>query len=109
MGDELLKKMGTDNLFMAFGERDIVLLECDDSSSLSFLCSSGSGSKDGGKKEQARKKRGDESPQSKGPQPKSFVVEIKGVDVCDPTTGEIRSHSTDGIAWPARQCHLSFN
>ena len=30
--------------------------------------------------------------------PKNFVVEIKGVDVYDPTTGEIRSHSTDDIA-----------
>jgi adenine-specific DNA-methyltransferase len=26
------------------------------------------------------------------------VVEIRGVDVYDPTTGEIRSHSTDDIA-----------
>jgi adenine-specific DNA-methyltransferase len=26
------------------------------------------------------------------------VVEVKGIDVYDPTTGEIRSHSTDDIA-----------
>ena len=28
----------------------------------------------------------------------ALVVEIRGVDVYDPTTGEIRSNSTDGIA-----------
>jgi len=27
-----------------------------------------------------------------------MIVEIKGVDVYDPTTGQIRSHSTDDIA-----------
>ena len=27
-----------------------------------------------------------------------WLIEIKGVDVYDPTTGEIRSHSTDDIA-----------
>ena len=98
MGDELLKKTGAGNLFMVFGEPDIVLLECapldcGDSSPLSVLSSSASGSKERGKKEKARKESGDESPHSK-----LFVVEIKGVDVYDPTTGEIRSHSTDDIA-----------
>ena len=66
---------------------------------------------EGGKKEKKRKESGEESPHSKGsksgdespqsqggPQAKLFVVEIKGVDVYDPTTGEIRSHSTDDIA-----------
>ena len=28
-----------------------------------------------------------------------LTVEVRGVDVYDPTTGQIRSHSTDDIAW----------
>ncbi len=58
MGGDLLKKTGTGNLFMVFGEPDIELKEED----------------------------GD------------LRVTIKGVDVYDPTTGEVRSHSTDDIA-----------
>jgi adenine-specific DNA-methyltransferase len=58
MGDELLKKTGSGNLFMVFGEPDLDVREED------------------GK----------------------MIVEIRGVDVYDPTTGEIRSHSTDDIA-----------
>ena len=87
MGDELLKKTGAGNLFMVFGEPGIVLLECGDSSPLSLKTGSASG---GGRS--AKTKSGDGSPQSK------YAVEIKGVDVYDPTTGEIRSHSTDDIA-----------
>ncbi|TET44265.1 site-specific DNA-methyltransferase [candidate division TA06 bacterium] len=59
MGDELLKKTGTGNLFMVFGEPDLKVTK----------------QKDG-----------------------KLVVAIKGVDVYDPTTGQIRSHSTDDIA-----------
>ena len=59
MGDELLKKTGTGNLFMVFGEPDVDI---------------------------RREKSG------------QIVVEIKGVDVYDPTTGQIRSSSTDDIA-----------
>lgn len=59
MGDELLKKTGSGNLFMVFGEPDIDLQK----------------QKDG-----------------------QFVAEIKGVDVYDPTTGQIRSSTTDEIA-----------
>lgn len=58
MGDELLKKTGAGNLFMVFGEPDIVI---------------------------TREKDG-------------VVVEIKGLDIYDPTTGAIRSHSTDDLA-----------
>jgi adenine-specific DNA-methyltransferase len=58
MGGDLLKKTGTGNLFMVFGEPDIELKEQD----------------------------GD------------LRATIKGVDVYDPTTGEVRSHSTDDIA-----------
>jgi adenine-specific DNA-methyltransferase len=59
MGDELLKKTGAGNLFMAFGEPDVEITK----------------QKDG-----------------------QIIVEIKGVDVYDPTTGQIRSASTDDIA-----------
>jgi adenine-specific DNA-methyltransferase len=59
MGDELLKKTGSGNLFMVFGEPDI-----------------------------------DIRPDSQG----QYIAEIRGVDVYDPTTGQVRSHSTDDIA-----------
>ncbi len=59
MGGELLKKTGSGNLFMVFGEPDIEIRSLDDG---------------------------------------KIVVEIRGVDVYDPTTGEIRSSSTDDIA-----------
>jgi adenine-specific DNA-methyltransferase len=59
MGDDLLKKTGTGNLFMVFGEPDI----------------------------EVRPARDDQ-----------LEVEIRGLDVYDPTTGELRSSSTDDIA-----------
>ena len=59
MGGDLLKKTGSGNLFMVFGEPDL-----------------------------------DIQPQDDG----KLTVEIRGVDVYDPTTGEIRSNSTDDIA-----------
>jgi adenine-specific DNA-methyltransferase len=59
MGDELLKKTGTGNLFMVFGEPDVEI------------------------------KR-----QTNG----QIVAKINGVDVYDPTTGQIRNASTDDIA-----------
>ncbi|MDR3738081.1 MAG: DNA methyltransferase [Terracidiphilus sp.] len=59
MGDELLKKTGTGNLFMVFGEPDVELKPL----------------KDG-----------------------TIQVIVHGVDVYDPTTQQIRSHSTDDIA-----------
>jgi adenine-specific DNA-methyltransferase len=59
MGDELLKKTGTGNLFMVFGEPDVTV------------------SKD---------KKGE------------LKVELHGVDIYDPTTGQVRSSSTDEIA-----------
>ncbi len=58
MGDELLKKTGTGNLFMVFGEPDITIEREDD----------------------------------------QIVVEVRGVDVYDPTTGQVRSSSVDDIA-----------
>jgi adenine-specific DNA-methyltransferase len=59
MGDELLKKTGSGNLFMVFGEPDVEL-----------------------------------APQKDG----RLAVTVKGLDVYDPTTGEIRSSSTDDVA-----------
>jgi len=58
MGQELLKKTGSGNLFMVFGEPDVEVKQ-----------------KDG-----------------------KVVVEINGLDVYDPTTGEVRSSSTEDIA-----------
>lgn len=59
MGGELLKKTGSGNLFMVFGEPDIAIQTLADG---------------------------------------KLTVTIKGVDVYDPTTSEIRSSSTDDIA-----------
>jgi adenine-specific DNA-methyltransferase len=59
MGDELLKKTGSGNLFMVFGEPDVELTSEHDG---------------------------------------RLVVTVKGLDVYDPTTGEIRSSSTDDVA-----------
>ena len=59
MSDELLKKTGAGNLFMVFGEPDVII---------------------------TKQKNG------------QLVIEIKGLDVYDPTTGQIRSDSTDDIA-----------
>jgi adenine-specific DNA-methyltransferase len=57
MGDELLKKIGTGNLFMVFGEPDVDVRQTPDGQ-----------------------------------------IEIRGLDVYDPTTGQLRSSSTDDIA-----------
>jgi adenine-specific DNA-methyltransferase len=59
MGDDLLKKTGAGNLFMVFGEPDILISDYTDG---------------------------------------TLKVEIRGLDVYDPTTGQIRSHTTDDIA-----------
>jgi len=69
MGDELLKKTGAGNLFMVFGEPDVEIRHLP----------SPSGRGAGGEGQQ-------------------IEVEIKGVDVYDPTTGQIRSASTNDIA-----------
>ena len=58
MGDVLLKKTGSGNLFMVFGEPDVAI-ECTD---------------------------------------EGIIVEIRGVDVYNPTTGEVRSNGTGEIA-----------
>jgi adenine-specific DNA-methyltransferase len=58
LSDELLKKTGSGNLFMVFGEPDIAIDE----------------------------------------QNGKLIVTLKGLDIYDPTTGEIRSNSTNDIA-----------
>jgi len=58
MGDVLLKKTGSANLFMVFGEPDVAIERT----------------------------------------PGGIVVEIRGVDIYNPTIGEIRSSGTDEIA-----------
>jgi adenine-specific DNA-methyltransferase len=59
MGDELLKKTGSGNLFMVFGEPDIEVRPAGDG---------------------------------------QVIVEVRGLDVYDPTTGVLRSSSVDDIA-----------
>ena len=59
MGDTLLKKTGSGNLFMVFGEPDVEVSTTDD---------------------------------------EQLVVEIRGLDIYDPTTGQIRTSSVDDIA-----------
>ncbi|MGH8558483.1 MAG: hypothetical protein ACRESZ_13675, partial [Methylococcales bacterium] len=80
MGDELLKKTGAGNLFMVFGEPDVEIRRVDPRITR----------RNADKNRNPRKsaKSADEM----------LVVEIKGVDVYDPTTGQIRSSSTDDIA-----------
>ena len=73
MGDELLKKTGAGNLFMVFGEPDIEIKRSDDRSS-------------------------DFSRSGKGNDSSRYYVVLHGLDVYDPTTGEIRSNTTDDIA-----------
>ncbi len=59
LGEELLKKTGSGNLFMVFGEPDITINKVDND---------------------------------------KIKVELHGLDIYDPTTGEIRSSSTKDIA-----------
>jgi adenine-specific DNA-methyltransferase len=91
MGDELLKKTGAGNLFMVFGEPDIEIRR---------VPATGAPALEGSAKRPAnRLARSSTSGASHGrTDDERLVVEIKGLDVYDPTTGEIRSSSTDDIA-----------
>lgn len=83
MGDELLKKTGAGNLFMVFGEPDVEIRPARGiDRSNDFGRSTTEASTEVATTDAANK----------------IVVEIKGVDVYDPTTGQIRSASTDDIA-----------
>lgn len=83
---ELLKKTGSGNLFMVFGEPDVEIQRIHPQMT----------QKDTDKKKDKKKQSENlcESVESVD----RIVVEIKGVDVYDPTTGEIRSSSTDDVA-----------
>lgn len=59
LGEELLKKTGSGNLFLVFGEPDVTINHQEDG---------------------------------------KITVQLNGLDIYDPTTGEIRSNSTDDIA-----------
>jgi adenine-specific DNA-methyltransferase len=78
MGDELLKKTGAGNLFMVFGEPDVEIRRVD------------------GRGDPLRSPRAGARPAPT--EDERIVVEILGVDVYDPTTGQIRNSSTDDIA-----------
>ncbi|MDP1662747.1 MAG: hypothetical protein Q8L55_12610 [Phycisphaerales bacterium] len=78
MGD-LLKKTGAGNLFMIFGEPDVVIRPASGTPSL----------------REGSDKKGEHHAERGGTQ---IEVEIKGLDVYDPTTGEVRSSSVGDIA-----------
>jgi adenine-specific DNA-methyltransferase len=86
MGDELLKKTGAGNLFMVFGEPDIEIKRVEDRSS-DFIIPEGGN----------RSAEDNDLPHGGASQRRYYVI-LKGLDVYDPTTGEIRSNSTDDIA-----------
>ena len=85
MGEALLKKTGAGNLFMVFGEPDIEIRRA------STETSAPAASK--GKKTSRTTVKDDATNT-----PDQIIVELKGLDVYDPTTGEIRESSTDDIA-----------
>ena len=86
MGD-LLKKTGAGNLFMVFGEPDIEIHRV------------GAAGK-AAAKEKGRAAGGAKAGKgaTAGEGGEEIVVEVRGLDVYDPTTGEIRNSSTDDIA-----------
>jgi len=92
MGEDLLKKTEAANLFMVFGEPDVEIRRI---SSADYADSHRL------KKEESKNLRTSAQsaakPLSSGSAEK-IVVEIKGLDVYDPTTGAIRSSSIDDIA-----------
>ena len=83
MGDELLKKTGAGNLFMVFGEPDIEIREYNPQ--ITPIS-------------QIDKSKKEKSASSAKSADKKFIVKLNGLDVYDPTTGEIRSNTTDDIA-----------
>jgi adenine-specific DNA-methyltransferase len=70
MSDDLLKKTGSGNLFIVFGEPDVTIWKVDANGEATV------------------------SPQ----EDEWLKVEVRGVDVYDPTTGEVRSNSDRDIA-----------
>jgi adenine-specific DNA-methyltransferase len=85
MGDELLKKTGAGNLFMVFGEPDVEIRSVQPQ-----MTQMNADIKDLYLRKSVKSADNLSSDQ--------IVVEIKGVDVYDPTTGAIRSSTPDEIA-----------
>ena len=130
MGDELLKKTGAGNLFMAFAEPDIEIRQTPPELGAGGRTAGGKGQGVQGRAAMSQTfpelEAGEQGvqgraagAQSKSPSPSErserlgeagalgalggevpgqITVEIKGMDVYDPTTGQIRSGSTDDIA-----------
>jgi adenine-specific DNA-methyltransferase len=88
MGDELLKKTGAGNLFMVFGEPDVEIRRIHPQ----ITQINADSKKD---KKNNLRKSAQSADENAGEQ---IVVEIKGLDVYDPTTGAIRNSSTDDLA-----------
>ncbi len=93
MGDELLKKTGAGNLFMVFGEPDVMIHKVHDGSDDSPAPEA---QRSGVSRREAKKEATEVATTVSTTE--KLVVEIKGVDVYDPTTGQVRSSSTDDIA-----------
>jgi adenine-specific DNA-methyltransferase len=95
MGDELLKKTGAGNLFMVFGEPDVEIRRVGGPQPGAAVPQVGGVSQPGAAVPQAKGKKLAAGAPAGAQQ---IQVVVKGVDVYDPTTGEIRSSSTDDIA-----------
>ena len=85
MGGDLLEKTGAGNLFMYFGEPDIEVKHAP----AAVTPIAAKGPPDKGRVSSA-------APQND--KTGKLIVTIKGLDIYDPTPGQIRSHSTDDIA-----------
>jgi adenine-specific DNA-methyltransferase len=93
MGSEFLKKTGAGNLFMYFGEPDIVIHRV-----AAAGAEKGAAAKAKAGAEAGRGRKGKVAAGEDAAAGEQLVVEILGLDVYDPTTGEVRSHTTDEIA-----------
>lgn len=89
---ELLKKTGAGNLFMIFGEPDVDIREAGKSGEGTGHRALGTGGRDEVGTKGAGGKHAAEDDQG------MIEVEIKGLDVYDPTTGEVRSSGIADIA-----------
>jgi len=112
MGDELLKKTGAGNLFMVFGEPDVEIRFVDASTLAAEPNSNapkrpqhespgqrpGNGKNGKQSKDKALKGRNQNGINNGDHAADHIIVEIKGLDVYDPTTGAVRNSSTDDIA-----------
>ena len=93
MADEL-KNTGSGNLFVIFGEPDIDIFAAEPQSSPS----SPSSPSPGGTASSPFSPSQGEMPKAEGASPAQLQVRVNGVDVFDPSRGEVRSDGPDGIA-----------